>query len=101
MAGRVEMIAEVAIDETGALHIKPTTPDPFFEYVYRAGTQISWRPGAGSFATPPPQEWSYWQWFDQVIRAVDGELGVQLILGPTTRWDGVSSEIRTSLEASP
>ncbi|TXK59070.1 hypothetical protein [Alkalisalibacterium limincola] len=82
-------ITRIAIDDQQRLCVFPAEANPsLYTFVYRAGAEITWDTG-GYFCSPPPREWSYTRWLEQLISAVRGELGLELTLLPNTEFVSV------------
>ena len=83
-------ILEVSVDGTGRLRVVPASnPDKTFRFVYRAAMEIEWDEELQDFYTPIPKDWSYSDWFRQILTAVRSELGVHLRVVPSTAWKNV------------
>jgi len=52
-------------------------------------TGVYWDKENKSFASPVPREWSYSQWFENIVHCAKSELGVALVTTPKTRWVNV------------
>ncbi|WP_202845213.1 hypothetical protein [Luteimonas sp. SJ-9] len=78
-----DLVAAVQIDGHGRLHIAPAAQS--FPFAYREAMGIAWDPDRNSSSTPPPREWSYGRWFQQV-QSMAAAQGTRLLLGPGTRW---------------
>jgi hypothetical protein len=89
-------IAEVGIDHDGRLYVRPTGHS--FPYIYRAAKEVSWDPVRGVLFSPKPREWSYRDWFSQILSAVSDEYGVRLKVGPGAIWSNVPDELRKQIE---
>ncbi len=92
-----EDIAEVGIDATGSLYVKPKRQS--FPSIYRAAMDVRWDPATERLFAPKPREWSYAEWFRQILHAVAQEYQVALLLGPTTGWFDVPAAVRSDIEA--
>ena len=88
-------IAEVSIDATGRLCVTPALVK--FPLIYRAAMEVYWDEQGGFLHSPIPREWSYLQWFQQIIDAARDEYGYSLFLTPITRWSGVESSIKDAI----
>ena len=93
-------VAEVTIDEGGRLLIRPTEADGSFQFVYRAGAEVSWDAGRASFACPKPREWSYVRWFQQARDAVRSELGWNLKITRQTIWTNATAALREEISSA-
>jgi hypothetical protein len=90
-------IAEIGIDQAGRLYVQPAKQT--FPYVYRAAMEVHWDQARGVLFSPKPREWSYRQWFRQILDAVTDEYGVHLRIGVGTTWTNVPDLLRTQIEA--
>jgi hypothetical protein len=88
------LIAEIAIDEAGRLHLVPSTHA--FPSVYREGVEVHWDADRRSLHSPPPRQWSYPRWFEQ-IRAAARAQGCELALGADTRWVNVGLSLQAEI----
>ena len=94
----LEVIANVAIAETGELLLKlESGGDPTYQYVYRAGAGVYWEPSFGGFKTTQQRGWPYAKWFAHTVEVVQAELGLKLVLGKHTTWTNVSPAIQDEL----
>jgi hypothetical protein len=90
-------VAEISIDESGRLLIRPRDADDSFQYVYRAAAEVSWDPAQACFTCPQPREWSYLQWFEHARGAVRSELGWNLKVTRRTTWTNVADDLREKI----
>jgi hypothetical protein len=93
-----EVIEEVGIDKAERLYLRPALTS--FDYIHRAGMEVSWDQAGKRLFTPKPRQWTHLDWFRQIIAAVAGEYGVALELSPSTIWSNVPEELRTEIEAA-
>ena len=94
-------IEEITIDAAGRLLVRPvlkTGTD--FAFIYRAAVGVNWDPRSASLVAPKPKEWSYIDWFRNIIAAVRSEYGDQLTLSSETEWSNVPSDLRQQIERS-
>ena len=90
-----DRIVKIEIDDRGRLCV---TPDSFaFEHIYRAAMEVHWDNDDRFLYSPKPREWSYEQWFGQIVDAAKDEYGCDLRITPETLWENVSSEIKEKL----
>ncbi len=93
-------IAEVSIDASGRLLVVPRVPPGWsFEYIYRAGMEVSWNAQARALVAPAPREWSRGRWFQQIVRAAADECRVRLHVEDSTSWR-VGSDVRAEIAAA-
>ena len=90
-------IAEVGIDADERLYVRPSTSS--FDHIYRAGMQVNWEPTGRRLFSPKPREWTYADWFAQIVEAVSGEYGTTLQLTSYTEWTNVPASLRAEIEA--
>ena len=96
---RDELIAEVTMEETGRLLLKPA--ETLFDDLHMAGAWgFRWDAPKRSLAIPTPREWSYRDWFEHVVTIIRQQYGVHLKVGPLTQWAAVPSTVRDEIEAS-
>lgn len=91
-------IAEIRIDATGRLCVLPKTNS--FPFIYRAGMEVQWDEDGKYLYSPPPREWSYTRWFQQVIAAVKGEYGCVMVITSETIWHNVDDTLKVSITSS-
>lgn len=89
------IINEIAIDDAGRLLIYPEKKN--FEFIYRAAMKVNWNSKESFLYTPIEGEWTPFQWFNQIISAVENEYGLKLKLGPSTKWNKVSTDLRVKI----
>jgi hypothetical protein len=93
----LEHVREVAIDQSSHLLVWPTKAE--FRQVYRAAMGVQWDEERRCLSAPPPDEWSYSDWYRQIVAAVADEYRQHLIVGPETIWTNISAELRRTIEA--
>ena len=94
-------ITEIRIDSSGRLLIHPALDaGQTFEFIYRAAVGVNWEPESNSLVAPPPKEWSYLDWYENVLPAVASEYRDQLILTSKTRWTNIPADLRSQIEES-
>jgi len=99
MSGERVPIAAISIDDNGRLLMRPARPGGRidFNYIYRAAKGIQWNSETNSVVTPPPNERTYSDWFEQVCRGVLEEYGERLVLTPRTEWVNVPDDVRRDI----
>lgn len=99
LAMRDEIVAEVTMDATGRLLLKPAETQ--FDDLHMAGAWgFRWDAPTRSLAIPAPREWSYRHWFEHVVGIIRQEYGVHLKLGQETAWVSVPPSVQQELQAS-
>lgn len=84
-------IAEISIDESRHLIIRPKTKH--FPYIYREAMEVHWDSNGLFLYSPPPRDWSYLRWFQQIMNAAR-EQSCQLYISDNTQWKGISDDLR-------
>jgi hypothetical protein len=90
-----EKIIEVGIDEKGRLYIKPETKT--FEFIWRDASEVGWDDKEKVLYSPKPKEWTYYDWYRQIIMGTNGEYGCQLVLTDKTQWTNIPSELKNQI----
>jgi hypothetical protein len=94
----VVAISKIRIDEAGRLRVLPASnPNEIFQFIYRAAMEVDWDGDERSFCTPVPREWSYADWYFQVLSAVKSEMGVLLRIEGTTLWNDVPPTVEREI----
>jgi hypothetical protein len=96
---REDSIAQVGIDVDGRLYVKPTSTS--FDYIYRAGMEVGWDSSERRLFSPRPREWTYLDWFKQILAAVADEYRTRLRLTPETVWSNVPTAVRAEISSLP
>lgn len=92
-----DTIAEVGIDDEGRLYVRPSAMS--FEYIYRAAMEVNWDDAKRRLSSPKPREWSYVDWFKQIVSAALDEYGARLKLTAETVWSNVPAPLRDELQS--
>lgn len=91
-------ILKVAVIEDGRLGVFPADTCASYQYVYRAAAGVYWDDGASCFKSTPPHDWSYTQWYKHIHSVVRDEVGLTMVLTPSTIFEaeesGFSDDIR-------
>jgi len=90
---RNDVISEIGIDKEDRLYIKPLHEE--FPFIYREAMGVHWDSDRHVLFSSKPQEWSYLNWYVQIISAAK-EQGVILSLSSNTVWQNISDEFKTS-----
>lgn len=88
-------ISEVRIDAAGRLCVTPQTTE--FTHIYRSSMEVHWDSEGGFLHSPSPREWSYLQWFEQIVAAVKAEYGCSLSITSFTRWESVDPGLKEAI----
>jgi hypothetical protein len=86
-------IQAVWIDEDGRLFVTPRSHQ--FPFIYREAVDVHWDAEQASLCSPVPREWSYLDWFKQILAAARMQ-GVVLQASPATEWQ-LPPEIRCEI----
>ena len=90
-----EGITEIGIDKKERLYIAPSTRE--FEFIYRAAMEINWNTENKTLYAPKPREWSYEQWYGQIISAAKDEYKVVLTLSTNTKWVNIGAKLKEAI----
>jgi Integron Cassette Protein Hfx_Cass5 len=91
-----DQIVEVGIDQDGKLYVRPG--EQTFSYIYRAAMGVGWDSLRRALFAPKAREWSYLDWFRQILAAAADEYGVRLRIGAATTWSDVPDLLRSQIE---
>lgn len=69
-----------------------------FPYVYREAMEVHWDATGNYLFGPRPREWSYIDWFRQILKAASTQ-GCSLVVAGTTRWSNVPEDLRVEMTA--
>ena len=93
-----DAIAEITIDSAGRLCVTPGSAE--FPLIYRAAMEVHWDQKGRFLYSPRPREWSYPQWFHQIVAAARGEYGCALSITPQTRWNNIDANLKEAILAA-
>jgi hypothetical protein len=88
-------IIEIGIDEKERLFIKPEKA--IFPLVYRTATEVHWDDKGKFLYSSKPNEWTYIDWYKQIIGVVQTECNYKLQLTDKTKWTNVSDDLRKQI----
>jgi hypothetical protein len=88
-------IIEVGIDNKERIYIKPETKE--FEFIWRDASEINWDDKRKVLYSPKPKEWTYFDWYRQIIMATKGEYGCKLVLTDKTQWTNISDKLKEQI----
>ncbi|RYE59105.1 MAG: hypothetical protein EOP48_01985 [Sphingobacteriales bacterium] len=88
-------IKEVGIDEKERLFIKPEKAT--FPLIYRTATEVHWDDKDKFLYSPKPNDWTYLDWYKQIIGVVETECNYKLKLTNTTIWTNISNDLRKQI----
>lgn len=93
----IDQIKEVYIDSSGRLFVQPQSKA--FPYIYREAMEVSWDSSAQALHGPVPREWSYSQWFLQILSAAK-EQGCVLALSANKHWRNIPALVKEEIQAA-
>jgi hypothetical protein len=93
---RIDDICEVGINDEGRLYVVPRAAT--FPHIYREAMEVSWDQDRLALFSPPPREWSYLRWFEQIVSAAR-QHGHQLTIASDTEWRNVPDDLRAEIIA--
>jgi hypothetical protein len=95
MTNQLDLIMEIGIDESKRLYVRPSFKD--YEQIYRAALEIYWDRSAQFLHSPKPRNWSYADWYSQILGAVLTEYGRHLVINDDTIWTNVASDLKNAI----
>ncbi len=90
-----EKIIKVEIDNSGKLHLKPELTK--FTLIYRTATEIHWDIEKQTLYSPKPREWSYLDWFKNILTIVKNEFSCCLYLTEGTEWVNIPNDLKKEI----
>ncbi|MBK7442903.1 MAG: hypothetical protein WBP43_05735 [Chitinophagales bacterium] len=91
----IDKILEIGIDNKGRLYLKPEKQR--FTLIYRTATEIHWEDNGNFLYSPKPREWTYFDWFRQIVRVTETEFNCKLILTNETVWVNTAEELKLQI----
>ena len=88
-------IIEIGIDKKERIYIKPEKEH--FEFIYRAAAEVGWDVKEYFLYSSKPREWTYFDWYRQIIMATKDEYGCQLVLTDKTQWTNIPNELKDQI----
>jgi len=89
-----DKLAEIGIDKENRLYLKPFSVK--FPYIYREAMEVHWDGKNCVLYSPKPKEWSYLDWFNQIMRAAK-EQSCCLEITTETRWANIPDSLKTEI----
>ena len=97
---RSRPIEEVSVSAEDGLRICPQLAQfETFSYIYRAAAGIRWLESCRCLGASEPARWEHIELFKHIIAIVESECGETLTLTANTRWLGVPTKVRKSLQS--
>ena len=59
--------------------------------------EVHWEPNERFLYSPKPREWTYFDWFRQIINAA-AEQSCVLHITPETSWNRIDTDLRSQIE---
>ncbi len=84
----LDCISEISIDDEERLRVYPRSTT--YDQIYRSATEVRWDAQEKYLYSPKPREWSYLDWYAQIVKAVKSEYGNILIIDDKTQWKRIS-----------
>lgn len=92
-------ITNVKILPTNELSVTPVSDsNDNFQFIYRAATGVTWNDDEQCFMSPAPKEWSYFDWYKNIIATVFSEMGINLIITPQTKWEDIPAGLQREIK---
>ena len=88
-------IIEIGIDKLDRLFIKPEKET--FPLIYRTATEVHWDEKGNFLYSPKPKEWTYFDWYKQIVGVVETECNCKLLLTDKTRWSNIPTELKQQI----
>jgi hypothetical protein len=91
-------ITKIEILKSGKLVVTPVENwNNLFQFIYRTATGVDWDEETKSFIAPSSKEWSYFDWYANIVTSVISELGVNLKTTQKTEWQNVPEELKEDI----
>jgi hypothetical protein len=88
-------IIEIGIDSLERLYIKPEKEK--FTLIYRTATEVHWDDKENFLYSPKPKDWTYFDWYKQIVGVVEIECNCKLLLTDKTQWSNIPNEVRQQI----
>ena len=92
-----DSIKEIKIDDLGRLCITPEKER--FDLIYRAAAEVHWDNNNHFLFSPKPREWSYLDWYGQILGVVKDEYGCKLSLTDSTTWVNIPPSLMQQIKS--
>jgi hypothetical protein len=89
-----DLIIEIGINKNQQLYIRPLTQK--FPMIYREAMEVNWDNIENLLYSPKPREWSYFDWFNQIIKAVKIQ-SCSLSFNENTTWVNISENLKSQI----
>ena len=88
-------IIEIGIDEKDRLYIKPEKAT--FPLIYRTATEVHWDEEGKFLYSPKPREWTYLDWYNQIISVLETDFNYRLKFTNKTIWTNISDDLKMQI----
>jgi hypothetical protein len=88
-------IKEIGIDTLERLYINPEKEK--FSLIYRTVTEVHWDEKGSFLYSPKPKEWTYFDWYKQIVGVVESECNCKLLLTDNTQWSNIPAQLKRQI----
>ncbi len=89
-----DTVEEIGIDSEERLYLRPSTAS--FPFIYREAMEVHWCEKNNLLNSPKPREWSYFDWYMQIIKAAK-EQGYIFKVTDKTRWVNIPEKLKNEI----
>ena len=90
-----DKILEIGIDNKERLFVKPEKEK--FTLIYRTASEVHWDTNALFIYSAKPREWTYFDWFRNIILIAETECNCKLFLTSQTLWSNISDDLKKQI----
>ncbi len=91
---KADPITQIGIDDQGRLLIKPKSLT--YSMIYREANGVQWDSQKKHLYSEKPREWSYLDWFKQIINTADPD-GTDLKITNKTEWTNIPEQLQSEI----
>ena len=88
-------VTGIEIDDQGRLLVFPGEVD--YSFIYRSATGVHWDQDRRALVGPAPKEWSYLDWYKNIVASVRSEYGDALEATGATSWVNVADVLQADI----
>ena len=88
-------IVEIGIDNKERLYIKPG--EKKFSQIFRTATEVHWDNKESFLYSSKPKDWTYLDWYRQIIGVIEIECHCKLFLTDKTIWVNISNDLKKQI----
>ncbi len=92
---KADAITQIEIDSLGRLLIYPEKEK--FNLIWRSATEVHWDEKKMFLFSPKPREWSYFDWYGQIISVIRTEYACSLFLTENTIFINISPSLKQQI----